>query len=149
WSIRFRCGVGHIHEEKVGPIKGDAIRAHAARRQRVYSQSGWCPASERQRAREHARAEAARERQRVTIKAYAGDYQAAWRQGHLSYKTAKTEIEWLVNQLGECPLDSIGPAEVEDVLAGLRGGRSPSGRALTGAAVNRYRDRLSGMFKRA
>jgi hypothetical protein len=86
----------------------------------------------------------------VTFRAYAEDYQAAWRQGHLSHKTAKTEVDWLVNnQLGERSLDSTGPAEVENVLAGLREGRSPSGRALTGAAVNRYRDRLSGMFKRA
>src|SRR4030095_11988582 len=38
----------------------------------------------------------------------------------------------------ERPIDSIR-ADVENVLAGLREGRSSSGRALTGAAVNRYR----------
>ena len=31
------CGAGcEKHEERVGPLKSDAIRAHAARRQRVH-----------------------------------------------------------------------------------------------------------------
>lgn len=43
WAVRFVCGAGHVHQEKVGPIKGDAIRAHAARRQRVHDDPAWCP----------------------------------------------------------------------------------------------------------
>jgi hypothetical protein len=35
WAIRFVCCQGHIHEETIGALKGDAVRAHAARRQRV------------------------------------------------------------------------------------------------------------------
>ena len=33
WAIRYACGAGcEKHEERVGPLKSDAIRAHAARR---------------------------------------------------------------------------------------------------------------------
>jgi integrase len=149
WGIRFTCGAGHVHEEKVSPVKGDASRAHATRRQRAYAEPGWCPAIERRQARERAQVEAERERQRVTFKTYAQDYLAAWTQGHLSHKTAKTEVDWLAKALGERALESIAAPDIEELLAGLRAGRSPSGRALSGAAVNRYRDRLSGMFKRA
>jgi integrase len=149
WGIRFTCGAGHVHEEKVSPVKGDAIRTHAIRRQRTYAEPGWCPAVERRQALEQAQVEAVREQQRVTFKTYAQDYLATWTQSHLSHKTAKSEVDWLVSVLGDRPLDSIAAADIEHVLAGLRDGRSPSGRALTGAAVNRYRDRLSGMFKRA
>jgi integrase len=149
WAIRFTCGAGHVHEEKVSRIKEDAKDTHAERRGRARSQPGWCPAAERVRARAQARSEAERERQQVAFKDYAEGYLVAWAQTHLSLKTGKTEVDWLVKVLGARPLGSIASTDVEQVLAGLRAGRSPSGRVLTGAAVNRYRDRLSGMFKRA
>ena len=41
------------------------------------------------------------------------------------------------------------PTTIESLLTDLAGGKSPSARALSGATLNRYRDRLSGMFKRA
>jgi len=58
-------------------------------------------------------------------------------------------VGWLVKRLGERRLDEITTADVEQILAQLQNGESPSGRVLSGAAVNRYRDRLSGLFKRA
>lgn len=149
WAVRFTCGVGHVHEEKVGPLKGDAIRIHAARRQCAHEQPSWCPLVERRQAREQAQAEAERERRRVTFKTYAEQY-LTWAQIHQrSHKTTRAEVGWLIRVLGERPLDQITTADIERVLAGLQAGESPSGRALSGAATNRYRDRLSGMFKRA
>jgi hypothetical protein len=46
-------------------------------------------------------------------------------------------------------LSAITTTQLERVLDDLQRGHSPSGRPLSGAAVNRYRARLSGMFKRA
>lgn len=66
-----------------------------------------------------------------------------------SYKTIRTEITWLVSLLGDHWLSAITPSQLERVLDDLQRGQSPSGRALSGAAVNRYRARLSGLFKRA
>jgi integrase len=149
WGIRFTCGLGHIHEEKVGPLKGDAIRAHAARRQRAHEEPSWCPVRERSAARRQATVEAEHERRRVIFKTYAEQY-LAWASAHQrSYKTTRTEVGWLIRLLGDHPLDQVTAADIERVLAGLQTGESPSGQTLSGAATNRYRDRLSGMFKRA
>lgn len=46
-------------------------------------------------------------------------------------------------------MDEVTTADAERFLAGLREGRSPSERALSNSTVNRYRDRLSGMYRRA
>jgi integrase len=149
WAIRFTCGAGHIHEQKVGPLKVDAIRAHASRRQRAHAEPSWCPVRERAVARKQAKAETERERQRVIFKSYAEQY-LAWAQAHQrSHNTTRAEVGWLIRVLGNYPLDQITSVDIERILAGLQTGESPSGRALTGAAINRYRDRLSGMFKRA
>jgi integrase len=51
WAIRFTCGAGHLHKEKVGPLKSDAIRAYHDRRGRAHAESGWCPRVERDEAR--------------------------------------------------------------------------------------------------
>lgn len=40
WAIRFTCGAGRVHEETIGPLKGDAIRAHFARRSRALAEPG-------------------------------------------------------------------------------------------------------------
>src|SRR5215831_7251734 len=54
WAARFTCGGGHIHQERVGPLKSDAIRVYHDRRARAQDEPGWCPAVERARARERA-----------------------------------------------------------------------------------------------
>lgn len=46
---------------------------------------------------------------------------------------------------GDRPLASITPGDVERFLRGLREGET----AVTGATANRYRDRISGLYKRA
>ena len=151
WGIRYTCGAGHVHEEKIGPIKGDALRAHSTRRARFYADPGWCPARERHQARALAQAEAAQEAKRVTFRQYAEGVYLPWAQikRRRSYKTIRTEVTWLLSVLGDHWLAAITQDQLEQVLDDLQRGQSPSGRALSGAAVNRYRARLSGVFKRA
>jgi integrase len=55
WAVRFACGLGHFHEEKVGSIKSDAVRIHAVRRQRVHDHPAWCPVVESRARREEAK----------------------------------------------------------------------------------------------
>lgn len=143
WAVRFTCGAGHIHEEKVGAIKSDAVRIHAARRQRIHEDSHWCPAADRRAARNLAALQKARDRQRVTFEDYAKDYLAWSATVHRAQRTAKYEVGRLVILLGEdVYLDAVSSADVERCLGTLRG-------KLASASVNRLRDRLSGMFKRA
>jgi|GEM_PF-2536355 integrase len=151
WGIRYTCGAGHVHEEKVGVLKGDAFRAHATRRARVYAEPGWCPAQERRDARARAHVAAAKARTRLTFQQYADTLYLPWAElkRRRSYKTIRTEVTWLVSVLGAQDLAALTQADLERVLDDLQRGHSPSGRPLSGAAVNRYRARLSGMFKRA
>jgi len=143
WAIRYACGAGcEKHEERVGPLKSDAIRAHAARRQRVHDNPTWCPAVERREARKRAQAEQDRERRRMTFRQYAGDYLSWSATVHRAQRTAKYEVGRLVTLLGDTPVDAITPAHVERCVRRI-------GETLAPASVNRLRDRLSGMFKRA
>ena len=143
WAARFTCAAGHVHDEQVGPIKGEAIRIHAARRQRVHEDPTWCPAVERRAARQRARAEDERERRRMTFRQYAADYLAWSASVHRAQRTAQYEVRRLVTLLGDTALDAITPADVERCVRAL------GGEDLLPASVNRLRDRLSGMFKRA
>src|SRR5438876_876955 len=43
WAVRFFCGAGHRHQERVGTIKNEAIRVCYERRARVHDKPGWCP----------------------------------------------------------------------------------------------------------
>ena len=57
WAARFTCGAGHVHQERVGPLKGDAVRVYHDRRARAMDEPGRCPAVERQQERDRAAAE--------------------------------------------------------------------------------------------
>jgi len=150
YGVRFTCAAGHVHEERVGPLKSEAIRVYHERRARAYAEPGWCPAEERRLARAAAKARKAGEARRISFRQYADESYLPWAESHQrSYRTTRAELGWLVKRLGERKLEEITSADVERVLAGLQNGESPSGRVLSGAAVNRYRDRLSGLFKRA
>jgi integrase len=141
WAIRFTCAVGHLHKEKVGPIKGDAIRAYHDRRARAQDEVGWCPAVERGRVR----AQAAQARERVTFAEYAADY-LTWAKDHKrSWTKDRSRLTRILPVFGDRKLDELTTADVERFLESLRGGE----RAVSGASVNRSRDLLSGMFKRA
>jgi site-specific recombinase XerD len=143
WAIRYACGAGCAkHEEKVGPLKSDAKSAYHERRARARREPGWCPAVERREARKRAQAEEGRERGRMTFRQYAENYLAWSATVHRAQRTAKYEVGRLVTLLGDTPLDTITPADVERCVRTL-------GETLAPASVNRLRDRLSGMFKRA
>jgi integrase len=135
WAIRFTCGARHLHKEKVGPLKQDAIRAYHVRRARAHAEPGWCPRVERHQAERAAL-------QRVTFRAYAADYLAWALVNKRSGWKERSLVTRLVTELGDRPLAAISTADVEGVRDRLLPGR-------TGATVNRYRDLLSAMFKRA
>jgi len=61
---------------------------------------------------------------------------------HRAQRTAKYEVGRLISLLGDAPLDAITPADVERCVRVF-------GETIAPASVNRLRDRLSGMFKRA
>jgi site-specific recombinase XerD len=78
----------------------------------------------------------------MTFEQYARDYLAWSLSVHRSQRTAQYEVRRLVTLLGAIPLDEVRPAHVERCVRTL-------GETMAPASVNRLRDRLSGMFKRA
>ena len=135
WAIRYTCGAGHIHRQRVGPLKTDAKREHDDRRMRAQREPGWCPLIEVRQAKE-------RERGRVTFREYAQDYLAWARTQHRSIDTTESQVKLLLAALGDRKLDEITTVDLERFLAQRQ-------EQVTAATCNRYRDRLSGMFKRA
>jgi site-specific recombinase XerD len=143
WAIRYVCAVGHIHQEQVGRVKSDAKDAHAARRARARSEAGWCPATEREQGRAKASADAARERARILFKVFAEEHYLPYAKVHKrSWRTDESRIDWLVGKVGAKRLDEITSADVDGLLLELRRDRAAG-------TVNRYRDLLSAIFKRA
>ena len=143
WAVRYVCGAGCAkHEERVGTLKSEAIRVYHDRKARALREPGWCPVAERKQVRNQARVDAERVKARVMFTDYATDYLAWSATVHRAQRTAKYEVRRLVSLLGDPPLDSITSADVERCVRTLSETVAP-------ASVNRLRDRLSGMFKRA
>jgi site-specific recombinase XerD len=149
WQVLYTCGAGHRHKEFTGALKSEAERVWHERRQRVRGEPGWCPRVEQRQAREKARALEEKERSRVLFRDYAKDYLEWARTHHHSYTTTRGQVEALIDVFGDRHLDEITTADVERFLARLSEGESPSKRPLSAGTLNRYRDRFSGMFKRA
>src|SRR5262245_8899958 len=144
WAIRYTCGAGCKHKERTGPLKSEAKRLYHERRNRALSEPGWCPNVERRRAREHAQAERAREKARVTFRAYAQDDYLPSGKGRLKgFATVRCRVGAMVEHFGDVKLDEITPAGVERYLHGLLS------QELTQSTVNRYRGILSAMLSRA
>jgi hypothetical protein len=140
WAIRFVCGAGCLHKERVGPIKQDAIRTYHDRRSGAHDEPGWCPAVEREQARADARSAQAR---RMTFRQYAEqDYEPWAKLHHRGWRTEESRITAMVTALGDLMLDAITPAEIERFLDGLLKDRAPATR-------NRYRTLLHAMLNRA
>lgn len=142
WAIRFTCGAGHKHKERVGPIKQDAIAAYHARRRRALGEPGWCPGVERRQERERAREAEERSARRVSFEAYARDYLAWASLHHRGYATEAGRVEAMIDRFGEKKLDEITTADVEGFLDELLAKRAPATR-------NRYRTTLHAMLNRA
>lgn len=142
WAIRYSCGIGCVHKERIGPIKGDAVHAYHARRRRAHEELGWCLSVERSRQQERLRAEQERQARRLTFRAYAEEYVTWAELHHRGVATERSRISLMVTVFGGAKLDTIAPADVERFLDGLLAERSH-------ATVNRYRTTLHAMFNRA
>jgi site-specific recombinase XerD len=142
WAIRYCCGLGCVHKERVGPIKGDAIRAYHERRRRAHEEPGWCPRIERQHEQERTRAEQECEARRVTFRDYAREYMESAKLHHRGWRTEQSRVDAMVKAFGDMKLDAITTADVDRFLDGLLAKRS-------GATRNRYRTTLHALYNRA
>ncbi|MBI4638505.1 MAG: site-specific integrase [Candidatus Rokubacteria bacterium] len=115
----------------------------SAGRGRVRKQAGVRPANGGTRERE--RAERARERVRTTFADYAKDFIAWAKVNHRSWMKDGSRLSRVLPVLGGKKLDAITTADIERFLDSLSRGEH----AVAPATRNRYRDLLSGMFKRA
>jgi hypothetical protein len=111
----------------------------------LFSQPRWCPAVERSVARERAAADRERQKARMSFAAYAEDFIAWARVHHRSWRKDDSRLSRVLPVLRARKLDEITTGDIDRFLAGLLEGERP----LAPASRNRYRDLLSGMFKRA
>jgi site-specific recombinase XerD len=126
-------------------MKTEAIRERDERRIRAQREVGWCPLREARQARAEAREAQRRERIRVSFGDHARDFIAWAKLNHRSWAKDDSRLSRVKPVLGGKKLDEITTADVERFLASLQEGD----RAVSAASVNRYRDLLSGLFKRA
>jgi integrase len=144
WAIRFTCGAGHLHKEKVGPMKTQATNAYHDRRARARREVGWCPAVEREHARtqEQQSATAA-----VTVRAYA----ESWLRTRVALACRERTHEIysgvfrrdVIPVLGDVPLASLTRQQLLEFFAVRGKGRAHNGlrhlliplRAMLNAAV--------------
>lgn len=146
WAVRYTCGLRsasglrHLHQERVGNVKRDAIRVYHARRARAMAEPGWCPVIERRQ--ERARAGAA-EARRVIMRDYIEKTYSKWRETNRAksgWKTDRGRLKVLVERFRDQHLDAITPLEVEQ----FRDFLIATGRARSTA--NRYRDLVSAIY---
>ena len=125
WAARFTCAAGHVHQERVGPLKSDAIRVYHDRRARALAQPGWCPATERQQERERAIAAEAAARP-LTFAHYAEEWLARTIRPHRKPRTVEYYDRILALHLipafGTTPLTALQPADVRTLIAGKLSG---------------------------
>jgi integrase len=139
YGIRFMCQGGHVHEERVGPLKSLALRRYNTRREQAQT-PGWCPREERTRQRV---AERERVLRQTTFGVFARRYLEHAKVHLKSASKVKSRLESaLLPAFRERALDNITTADIEKLRNGLMAGRAP-------ATVNRFRDQLSAVFKYA
>jgi len=141
WGIRFACGLKHLHKERVGRVKRDAINTYHDRRAKARSEPGWCPAIERREEGERKRAAEAR---RMTFRQFAEQFHD-WRKENQprSRKNDAGRFPTLIAHFGDRPLDQLAPLDIERFRDGL------VTRGLARTTANRWRALLSALFKRA
>ena len=125
WGIRYTCGAGCLHKEKVGPLKPEAMRLYHVRRNRARSEPGWCPLTERREAvhrarqwEEGLRAERARA---VTVREYAERWLSVHVRPNCRERTAEqyrsTLTRHVYPMLGDVPLVELKRRQVKDFFA--------------------------------
>jgi integrase len=129
----------------VGTIKSEAVSVFYERRARANDEPGWCPSLERQDARKQADAARQRERGRITFREHSRDFISWAKLHHRSWTKDHSRLSRVLPVLGDKKLDEITTADVELFLGSLLEGDN----AVSPATRNRYRDLLSGLFKRA
>jgi hypothetical protein len=138
-GIRFACAVGHLHQDKVGRTKRDAVAIYHARRAPARNAPGWCPVIERREERDRRRAEEAR---RITLGDYITKSYSKWRETNRAismWKTDRGRLKILVERFGDQYLDVITPKDVEMFRAALLE------KGLARTTANRYGDLLVGI----
>jgi integrase len=119
----------------MGPIKSDAIRAHAARRQRVHDKPGWCPKAERRAVHEEERRrEEQRRRQEasaITVRQWAEHWLRTHAIPNLRERTVagyRANLERHVYPtLGSIPLAELKRAQVKAFFAEKQAARLSRG----------------------
>jgi integrase len=129
----------------VGRLKTTAKDARDERHSRALREPGWCPTVVRAAAQQRARAEHAKEQARVSFREYASNYLEWAKQHKRAWTTDRSCLTRILPFFGERILDEITTADVERFRDSLLDGQ----RAVSRATANRYRDLLSGMFRRA
>lgn len=125
WAVRFTCGLGCIHQEKVNALKSDAVELYHERRKRARGEPGWCPKAERRAVAEAVRRqEEERHRQEaeaVTVRQYA----ERWLRVHVAQdcreRTARSYRaifeQHIFPALGDVPLGALSRAQIKGFLA--------------------------------
>ena len=137
WAARFTCAAGHVHQERVGTLKSDAVRVYHDRRARALDQAGWCPATERQQERERAAAAEATAHP-LTFGQYAERWYEQTVRPHRKARTADyyrriLDIH-LLPGFAASPLAALTPADVRTLIAAkLSGHGCPKHEAPTAA----------------
>jgi integrase len=126
WGIRYTCAAGCVHQEKVTPLKGDAIEEYHKRRRRARNEPGWCPTAERRATAEAKQRQETERRQResetITVQRY-GDH---WLKVHVAQecreRTARQYRSVLEQHvypaLGDVALSDLTRARIKAFLAG-------------------------------
>jgi len=125
WAIRYACGLGDIHKERVGPLKSDAVRAYHDRRTCALSKPGWCPLKERRDERERVRQSDEAQRQATARAITVKDYAERWLKVHVApscrERTAlqyqQTLKDHVYPALGHVPLGELRRAQVKEFFA--------------------------------
>lgn len=121
WGVRYTCAAGCIHEEKVNPLKGDAVERYYERRKRARNEPGWCPTAERTARRQQEAERRQQAAQAVTVRQYG----ERWLKGHVAQhcreRTARLYRAILEQHvyptLGDLPLAAVTRQHLKALLA--------------------------------
>lgn len=130
FGIRYVCGAGHVHQERAGTVKTEALRAYHERRARVNEERSWCPRAERRQARATAERDAAM--RPVTVREYA----ERWLREHVAITCKPRTRELYASVFTRHIFPALGSVALGDVtrerLRALLAERAAAGRPSKG-----------------